>query len=203
MDVVQIACGLEWSISQTAERAERIHIATLFDIPSWRFGTEIDTNKKGDCRDECGAQLQSPRDVARVVNSQIGAETQENAESRPHLPAHDEASTNGGWAILGRENWNSRSLGAHSYTEQQTGDEQLLPVLRHGRANHREEAEYGGEEDCATTAKVVVEWVREPAATVKRLTTAIRQQVARSLQSSGANVRTGVDNTHNPTVISV
>ena len=50
--------------------------------------------------------LTPPRDVRDSANYKIGANSQEDTESSPHLPAHDKGSSDSSWAVLGGENGN-------------------------------------------------------------------------------------------------
>ena len=81
-----------------------------------------------------------------------------------HLPAHDQTTTNRSRAVFCSINWHNGGFGAHTDTQQQTGDEKLRPGLRKARANDGDEAEDCSEEDGTTTAEVIVQGVREPAA---------------------------------------
>ena len=44
VDIVEIAGGLERCVAQAAERAESIGVAAFFNVPSGRFGAEVDTD---------------------------------------------------------------------------------------------------------------------------------------------------------------
>ena len=86
VDVVQIARGLEGRVAQAAEGAESIGVAALFDVPSGRFGAEVDTDQEWDGGNHGRTELETPSDRDNVVDSQIGAETEEDTECCPHLP---------------------------------------------------------------------------------------------------------------------
>lgn len=81
---------------------------------------------------------------------------QQNTERRPHLPTHDQTTTNGCRGVLGSVWGDSSSLGTHTDTEEETADEELLPVLREGGTDDGDKTEDGGEEDTTTTAEPVV-----------------------------------------------
>ena len=133
--------------------------STFLDVPSRGFRAKVYPNNQRNRGDEGGSQLQPPCNIPNVVNCQVGAETQEDAKRGPHLPAHDQASSDRSWAILGSIDGNSGSFGAHFNTKEKTGDKKLLPVLAEGRPGDGNQAEDGGEEDDPTPAQEEVEWV--------------------------------------------
>lgn len=184
MNVVKVASCLNRSIAKLKKRAVSILVSALFDVPTRRLGAEEDTDKKGNSRNESTTELESPGDRADLVHGQVGAETQEDTEGGPELPCHDESTTNCSGSILGSEDGDGRCFGSHANAEQQSADEELVPVLGAGGADDREETENGSEEDCATTAEVVVERVTQPAA-----------------QESRSNVGCCVDKTDEPRVV--
>ena len=62
--------------------------------------------------------------------------------------------------------WNvGRGTIEKSTYKQQPGNEELRPILRQAGANNRKQAKYSGKEDGTTTTIVIVERIREPAAT--------------------------------------
>jgi len=84
---------------------------------------------------------------------------QKDAKCDPHLPAHDERTSNLGRAAFGSEDWDSRRFGAHPQTQKETANEKLLPCLRTGRADDRTKTKYSRKEDCPTATKLVVQRV--------------------------------------------
>jgi hypothetical protein len=49
-------------------------------------------------------------------------------------------------------------------TKEESGNEELPPILREARPDDREQAEKSREKDGAPSSEVVVEWIRYPAA---------------------------------------
>ena len=137
VDVVEITGGLERSISETAQRSVSIRLTTLLDVPTRRFWAEVNTNEERDCRNHRRSQLQSPCDRPDVVDRQIGAEPEENTERSPHLPTHDQSTSNSSWAVLCGVDWYGGSLSAHTNTEKKTRDEELRPGLSESGSNDR------------------------------------------------------------------
>ena len=127
VDVVDIASGLKRRVSQTKQRAVRLVVPVLLDVPARGFRAHENSDHEGNGRDEGRAKLQTPGDCARVDDGQIGAETEEDTEGGPHLPAHDQTTSNGSRDHLSGVNRHRRGLCAHTDTEKQASDEQLLP----------------------------------------------------------------------------
>ena len=137
VDVVQVTGSLKLGVSQTPEGSKGFVIATLFDVPTWRLWAEIDTEPQWYSWDESRTKLKSPGDGASILDRKIGAEAQEDTEGGPHLPAHDQATSDRCWSVLCTEDGHSGGLAAHANTEQQASDEELIPVLGASRADDR------------------------------------------------------------------
>jgi hypothetical protein len=99
-----------------------------------------------------------------MSHGEISTVSEEDSKGGPQLPGHDQSTTDGGRRVLCRKNRDCRTLCTHSESEQETADEELPPCLGESRANDGEEAEDGGNEDCATTAQIEVQGVGQPAA---------------------------------------
>lgn len=181
VDVVEITSSLKRGVAETKQGLVGLAVETLLHVPTRRFGAEVDADDQRNSREEGRSELETPGKLSDVVHGKIGAETEEDTESCPHLPCHDKTSTNRGRYVFGGVNWYGRSLGAHTNTEEETTDEQLVPVLRESRANDREQTENSREEDGPTSTKVVVQGVRQPAP-----------------EESGSNIRSGIDQANKP-----
>lgn len=181
VDVEEIPGSLERGVAEAAERLVGLGHLAASDVPTGRLGAKVDTQGKGNGRNESGSKLQTPGKRTGVHHSQVGAEAQENTESGPELPAHDEAAANGSRGVLSAEDRNGRSLQTHSDAKQKTGDEELGPCLGTGRPDGRKCAEDRGNENGSTTAKETVDRIRKPAA-----------------QHGRGDVWRRVDNTHDP-----
>jgi hypothetical protein len=95
-----------------------------------------------------------------------------------HLPAHDEPATNGRWRILCAEDRDGRGFGTHAdscmhalvasadisgvagHTKEESGNKELIPILRKARPDYGEQAEESREEYGAPASEVVVERIR-------------------------------------------
>ena len=82
-NVVKVARGLELRVAESAERLEGVTVAAFFDKPAGRFGAEVHAKDEWDGGDECRAKLETPGDCSDVVDCQVGAESEEDAESGP------------------------------------------------------------------------------------------------------------------------
>jgi hypothetical protein len=85
MNGIQVSGGLQFDKPESFERSVGLLITTLLDQPSRGFGAEEDTDGQGKSRDKGGSELEPP-----VGDDDIGSETEEDTESGPQLPAHDE-----------------------------------------------------------------------------------------------------------------
>ena len=101
----------------------------------------------------------------------------------PQLPTHDERTTNGRGRVLSSKDGDGGALSSHADTENQTDNEELLPVVRETRGDGCDDEDDGGDENCSAATKVVVQRVTEPA----------------SAESRG-NVRCRIDDTYDPLV---
>lgn len=96
---------------------------------------EVDSNKKWDGRNKCGPDLQAPGDCSDIVNREVSTKAQENTtimpllvlnkyverksiQCSPHLPRHDQSSSNHSWRVLCRKNWDGGALETHSDTHE-------------------------------------------------------------------------------------
>ena len=139
--------------------------------------TEVDTDEQRQSGDQSTSKLQAPRNAASVLDCQVCAGAEEDAKSCPHLPAHDERTTNRRRSILGTEDGNGGTFAAHAETEQQSSDEKLVPCLSDSGANGGEGAEDGRDEDGTATTEKAVQRVRAPAATVGLLDKGAENQI--------------------------
>ena len=160
MHVVQVASCLQGGVAKAEKGPESIVVAVLLNIPAWRFRAEVHANHKRNGWDESGAKLKTPGDVAGVGNGKVGAETEEDTESCPHLPTHDQTATDDSRHVLSSVNGDDRGFSSHANTEEKTSNKQLLPVLGKAGADHGDQAEDGGEEDCTAATEVVVKRIR-------------------------------------------
>ena len=87
-------------------------------------------------------------------------------ESSPHLPRHDQTTTDKRRGVLRRKYRHRDLLQTHANTQQHTGRGKLAPGLRDGHAEGREEREDSRDEDDAAAAEEVVEGIGDPAGTV-------------------------------------
>lgn len=109
-----------WSVS--ISRITRMRTKTVTYL--W---AEENTEEERQSREKGRAELQSPSDLASVLDSQVGDSSKEDAKSSPQLPCHDKSSTDGGRGILSRKDRHCGALASHTDAEKETGDEQLLP----------------------------------------------------------------------------
>lgn len=200
VDVVQIARRLQGRVSKPTERFEGVAVAPFLDVPAGRLGTEVDADDEGDGGDEGRAQLQPPGDIPGIVDGEVGAEAEEDAEGGPHLPAHHEAAPDGCRAILGRVDGNGGGFAAHADAEEDARHEELRPGLGDGGAEDGKEAEDGGDEDGASAAGVVVQGIGQPAAAAGGISDEPRGFFRGNLQHSGRDVGTRIDDAHDPRI---
>lgn len=65
--------------------------------------TEKDSNDQGDSREESRSELKSPCDSTSVVEYQICCISHHDTECSPHLPRHNQSTTNSSGRILSSE----------------------------------------------------------------------------------------------------
>lgn len=141
-------------------------VTTLLHIPTRGFRAEIDTDEKGDSGNKGRTKLKPPSNIPHSVQRQIGAHTEEYAEGDPHLPTHNETTSDRSGNDFCRKNGDRRRFRTHTDAKQQTADKELFPVLAESGADDREKTKYGAEKDGTTTSDVEVEWIRQPATAV-------------------------------------
>ena len=88
---------------------------------------KIDTDQERQGGKQGRPKLQTPRDFASVLDGQVGAGSQEDAESGPHLPRHNQGSTDRSRAVFGGEDGDGGALATHADTKEQPRDEELFP----------------------------------------------------------------------------
>jgi hypothetical protein len=148
------------------------------------LGTEEDTNTEDEGWDERRAQLQPPGDTTSVLDDDIGAETEEDANDDPELPKHDKSTANAGWSHLSAVDRNSSVLCANADAHDETCGEELLPCpSKSGTDGCGRETE-GGDKDFTATSEVVVERVDDECT-----------------DKTGGQEDDGVDETDNPLVL--
>jgi len=106
--------------------------------------------------------LKSPSDLAGVDEHQVSASPDEDPKGCPHLPRHDETSTNIGRSRFCRVDWNRDFFQTHADAKQDTCCDELTPFLRERHTKGGAEAEDRSEEDCTSTGEEIVDRVRDP-----------------------------------------
>jgi hypothetical protein len=106
--------------------------------------------------------LQSPSNLARADEDKVSTSSKPNSKGCPHLPRHDETSSNIGWSRFCRVDWNRDFLQTHTDAKQDTCGHELTPFLRECHTEGGAEAEDCSEEDCASTSEKIIERVRDP-----------------------------------------
>lgn len=94
MDVVQISRSLQRRVPEFQERTVSLIDPALLHKPTWRFGTEPDTKNQRDSWNKGRPKLISPGVLATVNEDKIGTGPDEDSESCPELPRHDQATAN-------------------------------------------------------------------------------------------------------------
>jgi hypothetical protein len=124
-------------------------------------------------------KLTSPGNNTNSTNDQVGSDTKKNAKGCPHLPSHDQSTSNRSRAVLGGKDGHGRGLDTHTNAEQDSRDQELNPILCQSTADRAEQTENSGDKDCAwylsvhiiqsqsgavhtTASKVVVKRIRAP-----------------------------------------
>lgn len=199
MDEVQVACGLEWTVSEAEKRLVCLADSSFLQEPTRRFGAEIDTNEKRNCWEERTSVLQSPCNVTSIDEHQVGACAKEDSKGCPHLPGHDETSSNIGWSALSGVDGNSNFLQTHADTKQSTCRNELTPFLRECHAEGSAETEDRGYEDGTSTGEKIVERVGKPGGA--DIVSSDNPLAVGFLQDSNGDIRSGVNKTNDPRVL--
>ena len=163
--------SLQLSVPQSDQRGVGLMVTAFLQIPTWRFWAEKDTEEERDDGNEGRTEFESPSDPPNPLQRQIGAKAEEDTEGDPHLPTHNETTSNRSGDVFGGKNGDRRRFGTHTETEQQTADEKLLPGLGETRPDDWDKTEDGTEEDGTATSEVEVERVRKPATAVEKIST--------------------------------
>lgn len=93
-----------------------------------------------------------------ISNQKRGKRTKRS----PHLPRHDQATTDYCRRVLSRVDRHRHLLQAHADTEQDTADGEFPPGLRGSAADGSEEGEDGADKDGSASAAEIVDGVRDP-----------------------------------------
>lgn len=80
VDVVEITSSLDGCVSKPGQRFICVCISAFLDIPSRGLRAEIDTYDERYRRNKGRTELQTERDISRVVNCEIRAETKEDTK---------------------------------------------------------------------------------------------------------------------------
>lgn len=97
--VVYVSGGLELGVPQPAHGLIRLVIAALAHVPTGRFGTEEDEYADDDGREHGRSHHETPVEaddaglVRHFEKRQIGRVSEHDAKGRPHLPLHDEGTS--------------------------------------------------------------------------------------------------------------
>jgi len=134
-------------------------VTPLLQIPTRGFRTEIDADEEGDDRKEGRTEFKPPSNPPNSLQRQVGAQTEEDTEGNPHLPTHNQTTSNRSGDVFGSENWDRGRFRTHTNAEQQTADEKLLPALAKSGTDDWDETEDCAEEDGTATSEIVVEWI--------------------------------------------
>lgn len=113
--------------SQPLHRSEPLGMLPMLHQPTRRLGAEKDTNTEEKRRDKGGAELQAPGDSAGVLDNDVGAEAEEDADDDPQLPEHDEGTADAGGRHLSRVDGDGGVFGADADAHYEAHSEELLP----------------------------------------------------------------------------
>lgn len=97
----------------------------------------------------------------------IGQKGGGRTERSPHLPRHDQATTNDCRCVLGRIDRHRHFFEAHADTEQDATDCKFPPILRGSAADRSEEREDGTDEDGPASPAQIIDGVGDPGGAVK------------------------------------
>ena len=103
------------------------------------------------------------RFIGNTIESKICDISNHDTKGGPHLPHHDQTTTNGRGSTLCSIDRDSGRFGANAQSKDKPSDEQMGPRIGHALPNTRQERHGRGNEDCATPTQVAVERLSEPA----------------------------------------
>lgn len=89
--VVQVTARLQRRVAQPQQRPPRLRVPALLHVPARRLRAEPDAENDGHSGDEGRAELQAPRDVARLADGEIGAGSQEDTYKNAPMWCKSEA----------------------------------------------------------------------------------------------------------------
>lgn len=128
--------------SQPLHRSEPLSMLPMLHQPTRRLGAEKDTNTEEERGDKGRAELQAPGDSTGVLDDDVGAEAEEDADDDPELPEHDEGAADAGGCHLGGVDRDGGVFGADADAHYEAHSEKLLPGV----------GEAGGDGGCGETA---------------------------------------------------
>lgn len=173
--VVEVSSGDDGVRSKLEEGLESFIVFTVFHQPSWRFGAKVDSDQKDESWDKGRTELKSPRDITRVLDDHVGAETKEDSwlsarftleialtSYNPELPEHNESTSDSSRSHLGRVDGDSCIFGSDSNTHDESYSEQGLPRMGETGCNGCSGKTSSSEEDFSSSTEVVIERVDDP-----------------------------------------
>ena len=141
----------------------------LAHVPSRGFRDEKDEANDDDGRQHRRSHHKSPVEssnagcVLDLEECKIGRITQHDSKSGPHLPLHDESTTDGFGSSFGAIDGDSCGFGTNTESKGEAGDEHVPPCVGERLPETCERGEDTGDEDGTAAAEIVVEWDSEPA----------------------------------------
>lgn len=142
--------------SKFAHGAESLSVSAMLHEPTRGLGAEEYADSQDEGWDEGGAQLESPGDIAGVLNNDICAEAQKDACDDPELPEHDECATDPMGSHFSGVDGHGGVLRADADAHHETRREETLPCLREAGADRGSGKAQSRDEDLAAPAEVVV-----------------------------------------------
>jgi len=80
VDVVDVAGGLDRVVAQAQQRAHRVAVPVLLDVPARRLWAEVDKQQQGHGGDEGTGELVAPRGHGDAEQHEVGAGAEQDAE---------------------------------------------------------------------------------------------------------------------------
>ena len=168
--IKDIPRGLDLAISELHRGTIRLCMTTFAHIPArrfWAYKDEGDDDQRGKhsgSHHEAPVETLDMRSVFYLEEDQIGDITKHNAKRGPHLPLHDQCTTNCWRSRFGSVDWDGRRFRPNPKTKEEPSDEHVPPSVDEALPEAGQSREETSDEDRPTTAEPVVERNSQPAA---------------------------------------
>lgn len=170
MHVVHVTSSLDLAVPKLNHGTVCFAMAALANVPAGRLRAQEDEADDDQSREHCGSHHETPietGDVWRVrdlVEYQVGDVAEHDAKSGPHLPLHDQSTTDGWRSGLSSVDRNRRGFRPDTEAKAKSSNEHVPPSVDETLPEAGQSREGASDKDSTTTAKPMIERNGQPAA---------------------------------------